>query len=116
MNSNTDVLKSAGVDTDDLAERFGGSADLIMKFMKKFLQDGSFSMLKDAMERGSRDEAVLHAHTLKGVAGNLSMKELYESASRLEAVLRGREEGNEKEIFKKLSSRYERITEAISGL
>ena len=113
--NNIEILKNAGIDTDDLAERFGGNFDFAMRFMQKFLKDVSFNQLKTALQSGSNDEAVLHAHTLKGVAGNLSMKGLYETAARLEATLRGREQGDKEALFQELSSRYETIIKAISA-
>ncbi|MGM9603471.1 MAG: Hpt domain-containing protein [Faecousia sp.] len=64
------------------------SADLVKKFIAKFLEDGSFAELEVAMERGSRAEAFRAAHTLKGVSANLGLERLRRSASELTELLR----------------------------
>ena len=79
-------------------EQLGGSYDdvlgripserLVDKFLRKFLADESFSGLCSAMTSGSRSEAFLMAHTLKGVCANLGFTRLFRSASALTELLR----------------------------
>lgn len=64
------------------------SVALIQKFAAKFLDDASFSQLREAMQEGRRAEAFRCAHTLKGVCGNLSFCKLLSSVSRLTELLR----------------------------
>lgn len=64
------------------------SSRLIEKFIGKFLEDGSFDALCEAMARGERAEAFRAAHTLKGVCANMAFSRLMESASRLTEALR----------------------------
>ena len=64
------------------------SARLIEKFVAKFLEDGSFAELRQAMQTGQREAAFRAAHTLKGVCANLSFTKLLASASRLTELLR----------------------------
>ena len=61
---------------------------LVEKFIKKFLDDGSFSELCRAMGEGQRDEAFRAAHTLKGVSANLGLGRLLASAGELTELLR----------------------------
>ena len=74
------------------AEKRLSSENLVKRFLAKFLDDGSFSELCIAMEKGNRDRAFRAAHTLKGVSGNLSLSRLYSSVSRLSELLRPEEE------------------------
>lgn len=79
-------------------EQLGGSYDdvlsripserLVDKFLRKFLTDGSFAGLCSAMAAGSRSEAFLMAHTLKGVCANLGFTRLFQSAAALTELLR----------------------------
>ena len=79
-------------------EQLGGSYDdvlgripserLVDKFLRKFLADESFSGLCSAMAAGSRSEAFLMAHTLKGVCSNLGFTRLFRSAAALTELLR----------------------------
>lgn len=69
-------------------ERFGGNAALYERLALKFLDDAHFAALEQALADGDVDTAVREAHTLKGVAGNLSFTALYEAASKVNAALR----------------------------
>ncbi|MDO4499846.1 MAG: Hpt domain-containing protein [Erysipelotrichaceae bacterium] len=82
-----EVYEKIGGNYDTLTKRIP-SAALIVKFVGKFLNDGSFKSLVDAMEAGNVKEAFTAAHTLKGVCGNLSLDRLYNSASTLTEMLR----------------------------
>ena len=63
------------------------SVSLIKRFITKFLDDGSFSELCQAMQAGQREQAFRAAHTLKGVCANLSFDRLGASASQLTELL-----------------------------
>lgn len=79
-------------------EQLGGSYDdvlsripserLVDKFLRKFLTDESFAGLCSAMAAGSRSEAFLMAHTLKGVCANLGFTRLFRSVAALTELLR----------------------------
>ena len=64
------------------------SVSLITKFIAKFLNDGSFSELCQAMQEGRREGAFRAAHTLKGVSANLGFDRLETSAGQLTELLR----------------------------
>lgn len=64
------------------------SVNLVKRFITKFLDDGSFSELAQAMKNGERERAFRAAHTLKGVSANLSLGKLQNSSSELTELLR----------------------------
>ena len=64
------------------------SESIIRKFIAKFPEDDSYPHLLQAMEAGNREEAILAAHALKGVSGNLGFARLYASSSLLTEKLR----------------------------
>lgn len=64
------------------------SQRLVEKFARKFLDDQSYAELTAAMAAGDHDAAFRAAHTLKGVAANLSFTKLRDSASELTELLR----------------------------
>ena len=68
------------------------SADLVERFLRKFLDDGSFSDLCIAMAGDNRDKAFRAAHTLKGVSVSLGLTSLHSSASQLAELLRAESE------------------------
>ena len=64
------------------------SQQLVEKFARKFLDDQTYADLTAAMASCDHDVAFRAAHTLKGVAANLSFTRLRESASALTELLR----------------------------
>lgn len=83
-----ETLKRNGIDYDDAMERFGGNEALFERLALKFLDDTHFTTLEQALADGDVERALREAHTLKGVAGNLSFTTLYEAASSVNAALR----------------------------
>ena len=72
-------LIDAGIDYDSGVERLMGNTEMYERFLQMFLDDDSFKNLDAAMQSQNYQEAFLQAHTLKGVAGNLSMEKLYQN-------------------------------------
>ena len=64
------------------------SGGLVKKFITKFLDDGTYRELCNAMEQGDRELAFRAAHTLKGVCANLGLEQLRASAGCLTETLR----------------------------
>lgn len=106
-------------------ESFGGDYEgtltrlmtdgLILRFLKKFLNDGSFPLLEDSLSRGDLAEAFRAAHTLKGVCQNLGMDRLYSSSAEITEVLRA---GNapENALFQRVREDYLLTCDAIRRL
>lgn len=76
------VLAAGGIDVEEALGRMMGSEALLSRLLGKFLDDGSFARLERAIEENDAEAAVDAAHTLKGVAGNLSIAEVYRLAGR----------------------------------
>ena len=74
-------LVEAGINVSGAVERFMGNEALYYKFLIRFPEDPNYPALKQAIKAGECRKAFEAAHTLKGVAGNLSLQ-------RLEAVLK----------------------------
>ena len=64
------------------------SQRLVEKFVRKFLEDQSYAQLCQALDAGAHDDAFRAAHTLRGVAANLSFARLQASSSELTELLR----------------------------
>lgn len=74
-----------------LEERFMGSEELYVRFLKKLLTDASFGQLREALLSGDTKGMEMKAHTLKGVCATLGLTELSDKFAHLVAVLRGGE-------------------------
>lgn len=72
-----ECYEAIGGNYEDVLRRLRSEA-LIRKFTLKFLEDQSYSLLKQALGDNNYEEAFRGAHTLKGVCQNLSFDRLYE--------------------------------------
>ena len=79
------ALASWGNDASGALARFLGDEALYEACFRQFLADPAFGALETAMDGAAAFEA---AHTIKGVAGNLGLTELYHAACALVEPLR----------------------------
>ena len=79
-----------GVDLEEGLGRVRGNRRLFKKLLGEFYQDHHdvLDRIAQAMTRGERDAAERLAHAVKGVAGNLSAKPVYDAASALDQWLK----------------------------
>ena len=91
------------------------SERLVQKFVLKFLDDGSYRLLCDALAAGNRDEAFRAAHTIKGVCGNLAFNTLLESSEALTEALRDGKppQPGEETLIQRVNEDYRRAVQAI---
>lgn len=76
-----------GSNYDDCIKRLMRDT-LVKKFALKFLDEGSFAQLREALAQEDRETAFRAAHTLKGVCQNLSFTRLADSSSACTEALR----------------------------
>ena len=86
---------------------------LVEKFVRKFPEDPSYAQLRQALA-----DDCLAAHTLKGVAANLSFEPLRRSASALTELLRHAESvpAEAQALFTQVTRDYEATLAAIAQL
>lgn len=106
-------LIEAGIDVADVIDRFMNSEALVEKFLKKFISDDNYDKLSKALLEGDAKGAFTAAHTLKGVCGNLGMRDLYVTVSEQTELLRAEDLQNAKEMMPEVTRKYEKIVEAI---
>lgn len=113
MSNIADKLAEYGIDYADALDRFDGNATFYKKLALKYLRNPTYADLMAAMEVEDFDTGFKAAHTLKGVAGNLSLARLYRAASAVTEALR---EG-ESQAAEKLMPEVERTHNlAMRGL
>jgi len=69
----TDAINKEYIDVDDALRRVGGNMGLYKRLLGRFLEGRNIEALEDALTKDDMEEAAHHAHTLKGVAANLSL-------------------------------------------
>lgn len=90
-----------------------GAPDPVAELCALFFEDmeGRLTRIRRAMGAGDRAEVARQAHAMKGTAGNLGARRMYQAARRLEAQARGGEPAGE--LAAELSLELERFREVI---
>lgn len=96
-------------------DRFQSEA-LVTRFVLKFLEDPSFGELESALAAGSTKDAFRAAHTLKGVAMNLSLTKLGEVSSAMTELLRAERLGEAQDYLPQVKAAYDVTVEALKKL
>ncbi len=104
-----------GFDRDAAMKRWGNNWDLIAKSLKLFPAEhgNTTRQIREALDKGQIDAATRMAHTIKGVAGNLSITELYTAARDLEATIR---EGKTAEIARAVSTFDDALSDILESI
>lgn len=105
-----------GGDYKGVYDRMMHKEALVVKFAKKFLDDGSYESLKENLEAGNISEAFRAAHTLKGVAQNLGFVTLYEPGSDLAEILRAGSMDGSEALMARITEAYEKTVAALREL
>ena len=114
MSAIQDAYNQIGADFSDVLRRFT-SEKLIVRFAEKFLEDGSFEQLGEALRSGNADAAFLASHPLKGVSQNMGFTGLYEPSNALTEELRAKPADftRAKELFEPVKAEYSKTVEAL---
>ena len=64
-----------GEDYEDVFNRFMMES-LVVKFVKKFIEDPTFDMLEQSLENHDVQEAIRASHTFKGICDNMGFVKL----------------------------------------
>ena len=109
-------LEKGGINVSGALERFMGNDVILERFLKKFLSDSNYENLEAAITSGDKESALIAAHTLKGVCGNLSMAGLFELLSKQVAAFRADDWEHAVELMKEITKEYEAAAAAIRSL
>ena len=108
-----DVLREHGIDCADARDRFDGNMELYERLAIKFLDDRHVEALLRRIEAGDSEAAYREAHSLKGVAGNLSFSALYRQASALSDALCAGDLGSARALMPQLLRVYDDVVSIL---
>lgn len=83
-----EALKNLGINTDEGLNRCLNNEAFYLRLVAKCMQDEHFDLLEEAVGQKRLKDAFEHAHSLKGVVGNLSLTTLYEPIAAITELLR----------------------------
>lgn len=76
------------INVDEGAKRVMNNTKLFVKLLGKFKEDQSLAQIESALSAGDTEAARNASHTLKGLAANLSLTELYKQVAELEGQIK----------------------------
>lgn len=102
-------------DFSETVDRMGNEA-FTKKFVIRFLDDSSFDLMCDSLEKKDYDEAFRGAHTLKGLSLTLGFSKLAASGSRITEALRCGRYDEAENMIGSVSDEYDKTIAAIKEL
>ena len=102
------------VDEKNAVARLGGNKKLYLTLLKSFRANTQFEGLKNEMLAGNIEKSKLGAHSIKGVAANLSLNAVRDVAAELEAQLR--EDKINMDTLKKLEIAMEATVKEVDAI
>lgn len=94
-----------------------GKEERIMKYSKRFAEGNDYELIESSLSAGNNEEAFRNVHNLKGVALNLGLTPLHETAHILcEALRPGNPPVSEDEIgvmLKNVKTTYDNVVELL---
>ena len=111
-----ECYKEMAGDYDEAIHRLG-SDERIIKYLKILQRDTNFDFLCEAIAQNNLNAAFCAAHTLKGIALNLSLTSLADSTKELTELLRsGMPNKNTALLLQKTKQAYALVLECINAL
>lgn len=110
-----DLKNKIEIDIEGSLARFGNMESFYIKFLKKFVDDKSFETLSSGIENKNLKDIKDGAHTLKGVAGNLGLKKIYDISKKLMEINDEIDE-NIIMLYKDLKNEIEKTKEVLKNL
>ena len=106
-------LVKVGVDVNQALICLYNDKEFYEEMLDKFRKDTQYSLMLQAFEAGDASLAFQHAHSLKGIAGNLSFVKLYSGLEVLVEELRHGDLNRAGETLPEVRKAYEDIMEAL---
>lgn len=109
-------MTEAGIDMDDVMERFMGNEELLDRMLQKFLQDKNYGELEEAVAAKDAEKALGASHALKGISSNLSMMRLYKLLTKQVELFRSDSEEEAYALMPDIREAYADVTTKIKEL
>ncbi len=106
-----------GLNIESGLERLLGNEQIYWKMLSLFAQENANSLrnIQQSLQEEDEDAAILHVHSLKGVAANISAERLADAARELESAIRNKS-GNFDKLFEKLEAEFNLVLFSINKL
>ena len=105
-------LEGAGVNVEETLRRFMNNEMLMIKFLRKFVDDENMNKLRTLIADKHYNEVL----PVKGVSGNLGLIKLYEIFSRMCQDCRNDQYEDLDGLFAQAEANYSKVVEAIKKI
>lgn len=102
-------LKALGCNTSEGLARCMNNESFYLMLVNKFISTTDLSKLENALRENDLETAFKEAHSLKGVAGNLSLTPLFNVLIEMVEPLRNKEEKDYLPLYNKLKELFEQL-------
>ena len=102
-------LKAIGCNTSEGLARCMNNEAFYLMLVNKFIATIDLSKLENALKSNDLDTAFKEAHSLKGVAGNLSLTPLFNVLVEMVEPLRNKEEKDYLPLFNKIKDLFNEL-------
>ena len=109
-------LDDYGFDTKTALVRFSGNSEIYKRLLLMYFDDKNFETLETALKENDVETAFRAAHTLKGVAGNLSMIKLFGECDMITEFLRSKEMDRARQHFYDVKKAHDLACEGLSKI
>lgn len=104
------------IDFQRLLSRFSDNRMLLIRFMKKFPNDETYSVLKDSVDKEDYEKVLTSAHTLKGISANLGFDKLSNLCAQMVGDIREGSYDNVLAVFQEIAKEYQLVVEVIDKI
>jgi CheY-like chemotaxis protein len=113
-----DLPDLPGIDTVEGVDRFGGNVKSYVKLLNKFAENqaDAIAVISGALQSGDKESAVRHAHTLKGVGGNIGATDLQGLALKLESAIIDDADDQTSSLLAETGIELDRVIKLIDGM
>lgn len=108
------ALKAWGCDIAAAKERFDNDDELYLACLEIFSKDQNFTLLVEQIEKGDYTGAFDSTHSLKGVAGNLSLDPIFAKISLTVEALRGQNYELAKELYPQIITAQNKLCKILA--
>jgi PAS domain S-box-containing protein len=107
-----------GVDVPDALKRLFGNRTLLLKLLRDFTREnkGIITRIQKTIDSGDTEAARVLVHTIKGVAGNLSISKVFTAAQALETAVRQNNREDIERNMDQLALSLQPVFDAVDSL
>lgn len=109
------LLEDSGVNLSQALGRFMGNEALFLSFIGKLPEKLQFEPILQALAQEDEEEFYMRVHSLKGMAGNLSIEPIYDCAQAILVEFRVSKFQNKKKLLSLIEEAI-RESESLSDL